>query len=290
MPATAASRSRCCERWPQDYGFELVKYPVPANQMQNQSSQWLNVRRDRPDYMVMWGWGAMNPTAVKEAAKIRFPMEKFIGIWWSGGEDDARPAGDGAKGYKTLNFNAVGADFPALAGHQDPRGRQGPEQGQLARPGRREPLQSRRHELGADRRGDPHRPAAHRQAGGHRRGRAARPREPRHHRGPAAGARPRRLHAADQDHLRRSFRQPRGLRAAMGRQDLAAGDRLVRADDRRGAADAGAGRGRVRQGEPAAGPSAPSPAAEALAAPVERPPRCSRSTISRWSTTTSSSS
>ena len=94
------------------YGFELVKYPVPANQMQNQSSQWLNVRRDRPDYMVMWGWGAMNPTAVKEAAKIRFPMDKFIGIWWSGGEDDARPAGDGAKGYKTLNFNAVGADFP----------------------------------------------------------------------------------------------------------------------------------------------------------------------------------
>ena len=102
--------------WPK-YGFELVKYPVPANEMQNQSSQWLNVRRDRPDYMVMWGWGAMNPTAVKEAAKIRFPMDKFIGVWWSGGEDDARPAGEGAKGYKTLNFNAVGADFPVLAGH-----------------------------------------------------------------------------------------------------------------------------------------------------------------------------
>ena len=103
-PATAASRSRSWRRWPAKYGFELVKYPVPANQMQNQSSQWLNVRRDRPDYMVMWGWGAMNPTAVKEAAKIRFPMDKFIGIWWSGGEDDARPAGDGAKGYKTLEL------------------------------------------------------------------------------------------------------------------------------------------------------------------------------------------
>ena len=78
----------------QRYGFRLLKYPVPANQMQNQSSQWLNVRRDRPDYMVMWGWGAMNPTAVKEAAKVRYPMEKFIGVWWSGGEDDARPAGE----------------------------------------------------------------------------------------------------------------------------------------------------------------------------------------------------
>jgi branched-chain amino acid transport system substrate-binding protein len=103
------------EQLASQYGFELVKYPVPANQMQNQSSQWLNVRRDRPDYMVMWGWGAMNPTAVKEAAKIRYPMDKFIGVWWSGGEDDARPAGAGAKGFKTLNFNAVGADFPVIA-------------------------------------------------------------------------------------------------------------------------------------------------------------------------------
>ena len=56
-----------------DYGFELKLYPVAAQDMQNQSSQWLNVRRDRPDYMVMWGWGAMNPTAVKEAAAIGYP-------------------------------------------------------------------------------------------------------------------------------------------------------------------------------------------------------------------------
>lgn len=102
------------EQMAQKYGFELVKYPVPANQMQNQSSQWLNVRRDRPDYMVMWGWGAMNPTAVKEAAKTRYPMEKLIGVWWAGGEDDARAGGEGAKGYRTLNFNAVGTDFPAI--------------------------------------------------------------------------------------------------------------------------------------------------------------------------------
>ncbi|MEM0907903.1 MAG: ABC transporter substrate-binding protein [Pseudomonadota bacterium] len=97
-----------------EYGFTLTQYPVPLDSMQNQSSQWLNVRRDRPDYMVMWGWGAMNPTAVREAAKVRFPMDKFIGVWWSGGEADARPAGDGAVGYKTMNFNGVGQDFPVI--------------------------------------------------------------------------------------------------------------------------------------------------------------------------------
>jgi branched-chain amino acid transport system substrate-binding protein len=102
------------EQMAERYGFQLLKYPVPGDQMQNQSSQWLNVRRDNPAYMVMWGWGAMNPTAVKEAAKIRFPMERFIGVWWSGGEDDARPAGADAVGYKTMNINAVGQDYPVI--------------------------------------------------------------------------------------------------------------------------------------------------------------------------------
>ena len=54
----------------------------------------------------MWGWGAMNPTAVKEAAKINFPMDKFVGIWWSGGEDDARPAGAEAKGFRRSTSTA----------------------------------------------------------------------------------------------------------------------------------------------------------------------------------------
>jgi branched-chain amino acid transport system substrate-binding protein len=89
-------------------------YPVTVQDMQNQSAQWLGVRRDRPAWMIMWGWGAMNPTAVKEAAKINFPMDRLVGIWWSGGEDDARPAGRDAKGYLTLNFNGVGASYPAV--------------------------------------------------------------------------------------------------------------------------------------------------------------------------------
>jgi branched-chain amino acid transport system substrate-binding protein len=102
------------EQFAKDYGFEAKLYPVPAAEMQNQSGLWLNVRRDKPEYMIMWGWGAMNPTAIKEAAKIGFPMDKFIGIWWSASEDDARPAGADAKGYLALNLNAVGSNFPAI--------------------------------------------------------------------------------------------------------------------------------------------------------------------------------
>lgn len=97
-----------------ELGFEAKLYPVAAADMQNQSSQWLSVRRDRPDYMILYGWGALNSTAVKEAVKTNFPMDKFISIWWPS-EDDAKGGGDGAKGFKTLNWHAVGADFPLLA-------------------------------------------------------------------------------------------------------------------------------------------------------------------------------
>jgi branched-chain amino acid transport system substrate-binding protein len=101
------------EQLAKDYGFELKMYPVAATEMQNQSSQWLGVRRDRPDYMVMYGWGALNPTAVKEAVKINYPMSKFISIWWPS-EEDARGAGPGAKGFKAVNWHGIGADYPAI--------------------------------------------------------------------------------------------------------------------------------------------------------------------------------
>jgi branched-chain amino acid transport system substrate-binding protein len=102
------------EDYAKQYGFTVKEYSVAGKEMQDQSAQWLAVRRDRPAWMIMWGWGAMNPTAVKRAAENGFPMDHFIGIWWSGSEDDTRPAGDGAKGYLSLNFSGIGTNYPAL--------------------------------------------------------------------------------------------------------------------------------------------------------------------------------
>ena len=95
-------------------GFEWVGFPVAGKDMQNQGSQWLNVRKERPDWMIMWGWGAMNATAVKEAAKIRFPMDKFIGNWWAGAHADLDAVGNTGKGYLAANFSGIGLDYPAL--------------------------------------------------------------------------------------------------------------------------------------------------------------------------------
>ena len=97
-----------------EHGFSIKLYPVPASEMQNQSSVWLNIRRDRPDWIYLQGWGAMNPTAVREAGRAGFPVEKLVGVWWAGSDDDPRPAGPAGKGYKALNWHQTGADFPAM--------------------------------------------------------------------------------------------------------------------------------------------------------------------------------
>ena len=104
---------RTLEELSKKHGFELVTLAVD-HPGQEQKSQWLQIRRERPDYVTMWGWGVMNQVAVQEAANIRFPMENFIGVWWSGAEHDVLPAGDAANGYKAITFHAVGSDFPVF--------------------------------------------------------------------------------------------------------------------------------------------------------------------------------
>ncbi len=97
------------------HGFTYDKYPVAPASMTEQKSIWLQIRKTKPDYVVMWGWGAMRETAVKEASNIRFDMSKFIGNWWSAGEEVAAPTGMKAKGYRASTFNGVGSDYPVYA-------------------------------------------------------------------------------------------------------------------------------------------------------------------------------
>lgn len=105
---------RTLEELAKKHGFTLTAIPVD-HPGQEQKSQWLQIRRERPDYVLMWGWGVMNQVAITEAANIGYPMDQFIGIWWAGAEPDVLPAGAGANGYKALSFNGVGDDFPFYA-------------------------------------------------------------------------------------------------------------------------------------------------------------------------------
>ncbi len=88
-------------------GFELSLIPVAAPGIE-QKSAWLQVRQSRPDYVLLWGWGVMNSTALKEAVATGYPREKMYGVWWAGAEPDVKDVGANAKGYNALALNTSG--------------------------------------------------------------------------------------------------------------------------------------------------------------------------------------
>ena len=95
------------------YGFELVNVEVPAPGTEQQS-QWLEVRRQQPDFVILRSWGVMTPAAIKAAAKVGFPRDRIVANWWGGSEEDVIPAGDAAKGYIAGSFAADGKSFPLI--------------------------------------------------------------------------------------------------------------------------------------------------------------------------------
>jgi branched-chain amino acid transport system substrate-binding protein len=91
-------------------GFTFKAVPVTHPGVE-QKSQWLAIRQDRPDYVLLWGWGVMNSTSVIEAAAVGYPRDKMIGVWWSGAEPDVTPAGEKAIGYKALMLQHPAGKF-----------------------------------------------------------------------------------------------------------------------------------------------------------------------------------
>jgi len=85
------------------HGFKLSLLPVTHPGVE-QKSTWLQIRRDRPDYVVNWGWGVMNSTLVKEAQATGYPRDKIYGVWWAGAEPDVKDIGEGAKGYNAITM------------------------------------------------------------------------------------------------------------------------------------------------------------------------------------------
>ncbi|GAB0118329.1 ABC transporter substrate-binding protein [Acidisoma sp. 7E03] len=97
----------------QKFGFKLQQIEVP-HPGTVQEAQWLTIRRISPDYVVLRGWGVMNPVALKTAQKVGFPADHIIGNVWSNSEEDVIPAGAAAKGYIALTTQATGTQYPVV--------------------------------------------------------------------------------------------------------------------------------------------------------------------------------
>ena len=95
-------------------GFELKMIPVP-HPGNEQQSQWLQIRQYKPDWVILWGWGVMNATALSTAQKVGYPRDKMVGNWWAGSEVDTEAAGEGvANGYYAASLNLAGRDFQVV--------------------------------------------------------------------------------------------------------------------------------------------------------------------------------
>ncbi|ARN80437.1 ABC transporter substrate-binding protein [Methylocystis bryophila] len=95
------------------FGFTLqqIEVPHPGNEQQ---AQWLTIHRIHPDYVVLRGWGVMNPVALKTARRTGFPVDHIIGNVWSNSEEDVVPAGEAAKGYIAITTQTSGKQSPIL--------------------------------------------------------------------------------------------------------------------------------------------------------------------------------
>ena len=95
------------------YGFEVkhIEVPHPGTEQQ---SQWLEIRRYQPNWVILRGWGVMNPVALKTAQRTGFPVDHIIGNIWSNSEEDVTPAGAAGKGFLSITTHPAGRDFPVL--------------------------------------------------------------------------------------------------------------------------------------------------------------------------------
>jgi branched-chain amino acid transport system substrate-binding protein len=92
------------------YGFEDIEIPLahPGNE---QSAQWNQVKRLKPDWVFLRGWGVMTPVAIKTAARVGYPADHIIGDVWSSSEEDVIPAGNASHGYLSITTYPAGASF-----------------------------------------------------------------------------------------------------------------------------------------------------------------------------------
>ena len=88
-----------------------IEVPHPGNE---QTSQWLKIRRMKPDYVLLRGWGVMNPVAMQTGVRMGFPVDHLIGNIWSNSELDVRPAGSSADGYQAITTHPGGMVAPVL--------------------------------------------------------------------------------------------------------------------------------------------------------------------------------
>ena len=95
----------------QGFTFVDVGYPSPGNE---QSAQWTQVRREKPDWVVLWGAGGGQPNSVREALQNGISPNKIVSVIWLSDTDMGIVGADQAKGISRFEGVASGKDVPII--------------------------------------------------------------------------------------------------------------------------------------------------------------------------------
>lgn len=95
----------------QGFAFVDVGYPSPGNE---QSAQWTQVRREKPDWVVIWGAGGGQPNSVREALRNGISPDKIASVIWLSDTDMGIVGADQAKGISRFEGVASGKDVPII--------------------------------------------------------------------------------------------------------------------------------------------------------------------------------
>lgn len=93
-------------------GFEFQAFPYasPGNE---QSAAWSEVRRYRPDYVMIWGAGGGQAVSVRTAIQNGIAPEQIYSVIWLA-ETDAANVGPQMTGVKRFEATAAGSDHPII--------------------------------------------------------------------------------------------------------------------------------------------------------------------------------
>ena len=97
---------------------------------------WLQIRQNRPDYVLLWGWGVMNSTASRKRRRSAIRATRCSAC---GGRAPSRtcvPPATAPRATTRSRFTRRRRKFPVHAGHQEARLRQGQGRGEATRSAR----------------------------------------------------------------------------------------------------------------------------------------------------------
>lgn len=93
------------------FEFETFAYPSPGTE---QSATWSQVRRYRPDHVIIWGAGGGQQVSVREAIRNGISQEDIHSVVWLS-ESDAHNIGDDLmNGVRRFEAVASGTDAPVM--------------------------------------------------------------------------------------------------------------------------------------------------------------------------------